>query len=125
MSYRVVAPLVLARDQEGRTQHRYEGAVITWLPEDQKRLFLDSGFVVEVGQPADDADQGDPIDDAGVADGDSTSGTERPASVATKDVLIDWLLEHDTLPDGDKHSRSALQRLNKDELWDLIEGAGV
>jgi hypothetical protein len=49
MSYRVTSPLVLARDKEGKVHERYEGAVIDWLNDDQKRHFLEAELVVKIG----------------------------------------------------------------------------
>ena len=45
MSYLVTAPCVIAKDQEGKNQHRYEGDVIAWLSDDQAEHFLDEGLV--------------------------------------------------------------------------------
>lgn len=64
MTYRVTAPLVLARDKEGKVHHVYQNGVINWLPEDQKAHFLDVGLVEKVsGSPAveDDDDSGDGV----------------------------------------------------------------
>lgn len=50
MSYKVIAPLVLAKDPEGKTHHRYEGEVIQWLSPEQAQHFLGLDLVVEVGK---------------------------------------------------------------------------
>lgn len=53
MSYKVIAPLVLAKDPEGKTHHRYEGEVIQWLSPEQAQHFLGLGLVIRLGgQPA-------------------------------------------------------------------------
>jgi hypothetical protein len=49
MTYVVDAPLVLARDQEGRVHHRYQGAVVEWLDNQQAKHFVELGLVHKVG----------------------------------------------------------------------------
>ena len=51
MSFRVVAPLVLARDKGGETHHVFEGGVIDWLSDKQEAHFLATGLVEKVGGP--------------------------------------------------------------------------
>lgn len=53
MSYRVIAPLVIAKDQDGRPHHVYEGGVIQWLSDEQAEHFLGTGLVEEI-----DGDEG-------------------------------------------------------------------
>lgn len=99
MTYLVVAPLVIARDQAGHSHHVYEGGVIQWLSDEQAKHFLDEGLVREL----DDADP----DDARVLAG-------RPSKTATKPVLIDWLA-------GKGFDRDELEDQTKDQLWELID----
>lgn len=56
MSYVVDAPLVLARDQEGKVHHCYKGAVIPWLPADLAAHLLELGMVrkVSASEPAEE-----------------------------------------------------------------------
>lgn len=114
MAYRVVAPLVLARDHNGSTHHCYAGAHIEWLPEDQKHLFLELGLVEKIG--AEPAPVADPPVDAGDSD-----GSGKPHAAATKAELIAWLVEHAVRPDGSDYTAGSLQPQNKDELWALID----
>jgi hypothetical protein len=51
VSYRVTAPLVLARDKEGKVHERYQDAVIDWLDDDQERHFLEAKLVEQVASP--------------------------------------------------------------------------
>ena len=101
MSYRVVAPLVLAVDPDGQTHHVYAGGVIDWLGEEQRSRFLAEGLVVDVDNPTDD--------DA------------KPHAAATKAELIAWLVDNAVRPDGSDYTAGALQPHNKDELWAMIE----
>lgn len=78
MSYKVVAPLVLAKDSEGKTHHRYEGDVIQWLSPEQAQHFLGLGLVVEVnGHTPPAADAGGPA-------------VEKPKQVAPKADWVDF-----------------------------------
>lgn len=99
MSYVVTAPLVLAVDQDGQTHHVYKGGVIDWLSDEQAKHFLAEGLVADSEQGFDN-----PADDDG-----------KPAKVATKAVLVDWLMDHGT------YDRDELEDQTKDELWALIE----
>lgn len=105
MSYRVTAPLVLARDKSGHVHHAYEGAVLDWLSPEQAEHLLGVGQVVEIGRPGPERD----------ADGD------KPHAAATKAELIAWLVDNAVKPDGGEYTAGALQPLNKDELRDLID----
>ena len=102
MTWKVVAPLVLAADPDGQVHHVYAGGVIDWLSVAQRDHFLAAGLVVDVDQPPADAD-------------------EVPHAAATKAELIAWLVENATKPDGGEYTAGALQPLNKDELRALIE----
>ena len=108
MSYRVIAPLVLAKDREGKTQHCYQDAVIQWLTDEQAEHFLESGLVVEILAAAALPDPDSDKESAGDDD-------VKPPKVATKAVLVDWLLDHGT------YGRDELEDQTKDELWDLID----
>jgi hypothetical protein len=72
MSYQVIAPCVLAKDQNGLIQHKYEGQLIPWLSDEQAKHFLDGEepLVVKVGGPAvdDEPDDGKPKKTAPKAD---------------------------------------------------------
>jgi hypothetical protein len=110
MSYRVTSPLVLARDKEGKVHERYEGAVIDWLNDDQKRHFLEAELVVKIGSAAAEPE---PVVEAN--DGD------KPSADAVKQELIDWLVANAVDEDGNDYTESALKPKNKDQLWELID----
>ncbi|GFG72697.1 hypothetical protein [Mycobacterium botniense] len=50
--YRVIAPLVVAKDQTGRNHHVYAGGWLPWLDDEQRAHFLAHGLVEEVDTPA-------------------------------------------------------------------------
>lgn len=103
MTYIVDAPLVLARDQGGHVHHRYQGAVIDWLSDEQAEHFLSLGLVHRSGDTS--------ADDA---------GSDRPDADATKPTLVAWLAANATKDDGSEFTESELNKLNKPDLWGLI-----
>lgn len=108
MSYQVVAPLVIAKDHEGRPYHVYEGGVIQWLSDEQAAHFLGTGLVVKFGTDGD-------VDEApNGEDGD------KPAEDATKAELVAWVSANVVKDDGSDYSEAELNRMNKDQLWELI-----
>lgn len=115
MSYQVVAPLVIAKDQAGKLQYVYEGGVIPWLSDEQAEHFLSSGLVVET-------DRGVGGSDPAEAAGDDEGG--RPASNANKATLIAWLVANAVKEDGSEYTADELDDLTKADLWDLINAVG-
>lgn len=109
MAYLVTAACVIAKDQDGKLHHRYEGDVISWLSDEQAEHFLSSGLVEKTDKGVGGSE---PVDES---DGDG-----KPASYATKAVLIDWLVENAVDEDGSDYTESKLQPLNKGQLWELI-----
>jgi hypothetical protein len=105
MSWVVTAPLVLARDKTAAVHHVYEGGVIDWLPPEQAAHFLGSGLVERIG---------DAESERGIVDPEA-GDDEKPAMVATKAVLVDWLIGHG------EYDRAKLEEQTKAELWELIE----
>lgn len=97
MSYVVIAPLVIARDETGQNHHVYQGGVIEWLSPEQEQHFLAEGLIKELSE-----------DDVG-EDG-------KPLRAATKPVLVEWLADHQS-----DYSRDQLGDMTKDELWVLID----
>jgi len=110
VTYKVVAPLVLAVDQGGQTHHVYAGGVIDWLSESQRERFVGEGLVVPTSAPV------PPPPPVGAGE----DGI-KPHSAATKAELIAWLVENADKPDGSSYTAGALQPQNKDELWQLID----
>lgn len=102
MSYRVVAPLVLAKDPEGKTHHCYQNAVIQWLSDEQATHFLESGLVEEV-------------------DGDPTPDGEKPAKNATKPVLVAWVVDHVAKDDGSDYTTEEVDQLKVPEIRAIID----
>ena len=103
MSYKVLAACVLAKNQQGLIQYVYESGVIQWLSEEQAAHFVEEGLVEEIGG-------GDP---------DDPPSDEKPAKVATKAILVDWLDEHG------QYDRDELEAQTKDQLWELIDATEI
>jgi hypothetical protein len=92
MSYLVTAPLVLARDKEGKVHERYQDAVIDWLDDDQKQHLVETGLVDDLGETAAPGD-GPPAQTALKADwvafAVSQGADPEGAEGSTKQELID------------------------------------
>lgn len=102
MSFRVTAALVLARDHEGKTNHRYHNEVITYLDEEQAAHFLKCGLVEKIGaveQPGDD----------------------KPAKTAPKPELVAWLVANVAKEDGSDYTAEELNEFKVPELRDLVD----
>lgn len=99
MTYRVTAPLVLARDKEGKVHHVYQNGVINWLPEDQKAHFLDVGLVEEVG-----AD--------GSADNDDDGS--KPKKAAPKADWVEFAV-------ADGYDRDEVEAMSKSDIQALFD----
>ncbi len=112
MTYRVVAPLVIAKDQERRPHHVYEGGIIQWLSDEQAEHFLSTGLVEKVGGSV--SDESDELEESVI----DTGG--KPDAEAQKAELIEWVLANVVKDDETEYSEAELKRLNKDELWALI-----
>ena len=119
MSYLVTAPCVVARDQDGRLHHVYEGGVIQWLSPEQAKHFLDSELVEETGKGVGGSD---PAADEPEAD-EEEAGPSRPASNASKPDLIEWVVANLAKDDGSDYTAEELDELTKAKLWELIDAA--
>lgn len=108
MSYVVDAPLVLARDQEGKVHHCYQGAVIPWLPEDLASHLLDLGMVHEVGGRAQAAE-------AEEADPEEPESDSKPKHVAPKAEWVDYAVTQGA-------DRDEAEDMTKAELIELYGG---
>ncbi|MDV7194612.1 hypothetical protein [Mycolicibacterium fortuitum] len=102
MSYIVDAPLVLARDQEGKVHHCYQGAVIPWLPADLAAHLLELGMVrkVSASEPAEEPK------------GESDEASGQPLRAAPKADWVDFAVSKGA-------DRDEAEALNKQELIDL------
>ena len=92
MSYRVVVPCVIAKDQGGHSHHYYEGAVIPWLNDAQAKHLVDENLVVEV-EGGDSPGDGPPAKTAPKADwvafAVSKGADPAEAEALTKPDLVD------------------------------------
>jgi hypothetical protein len=82
-AYRVSAPLVLVRDEEGRTHHCYEGSVVDVVDTAHAHYLLGSGMVRSVEAPEHAVDT-----HTTVSDPDERGA--RPPHVAAKALWIDY-----------------------------------
>lgn len=122
MSYRVVAPLVIAEDQAGKLHHVYEGGVIPWLSDAQAQHFLSESLVEKVGADTGpvltaldpDAASAQP-DQHLVVSGESASDDSKPLRAAPKADWVDYAVANGADPDE-------AEALNKSELIDLYGG---
>jgi hypothetical protein len=90
MSYVVTAPLVLARTPQGKVEHKYQGAVIDWLSDEQRGHFLAENLVeesegTEDAVPARTANKGQWVDYAVAAHG----ADRDEAEALTKHELVE------------------------------------
>lgn len=92
MSYKVVAPLVIAQDKDGHYHHVYQGGVIQWLSPEQEKHFLAEGLAEKSGKIEDDPD-GPPAKTAPKADwvdyAISKGADPSEAEESTKQELVD------------------------------------
>lgn len=113
MSYLVTAACVLAKDQAGNVRYFYEGDVIPWLSDEQAEHFLLEDLVEQTDRGVGGAE---PVEDvAPESDGD------KPAEDATKAQLVEWVSANAVKDDGSDYSEAELNRMNKDQLWELID----
>lgn len=103
MSFKVIAPLVLAKDHEGKTHHVYAGGVIEWLSPEQAAHFLDSELVVKVGgaQPAADP-------------GDDPEPVDKPKQAAPKASWVEYAVNG--APEDERISEDEAEAMTKAEL---------
>lgn len=92
MSYKVTAPLVLARDQGGKVRYHYYDSVIPWLSDEHAAHLLDLELVAEVPE-SEVVDPEVVVSDAELAAGDPNTDPgpvvgEMPNRVAPKS---DWV----------------------------------
>lgn len=106
MSYRVTAPLVLAKDQSGLIHHVYQGAVIPWLSDEQEKHFLDSGLVEKVG-----AKEG-PVLAELVTDEPVAEDGDKPLRTASKAAWVDYAVTKGV-------DREEAEAASKQDLIDL------
>ncbi|HNM85352.1 MAG TPA: hypothetical protein PKI77_12600 [Mycobacterium sp.] len=108
MSYKVVAPCVLAVDADGHTHHAYAGAVLEWLSPAQAEYFLAEGLVERVGDaaPALEADEAE---------------SDKPSANAKKAELVAWLVDNVLKEDGTDYTADELESLKVAELRDLVD----
>jgi hypothetical protein len=104
--YKVVAPCVLAKDQQGYVLHKYEGQHVEWLSDDQEKHFLAEGLVEKVGNA--------PSEPEGGGDPDAEPGGP-PAKVAPKPDWVKYAISKGADP-------VEAEATNKPDLIELYGG---
>lgn len=91
-SLRVIAPLVLVRDERGRIHHCYENTVVDVLDANHAAYLLELGMVVHAdgARPVPVVSHPEAPEVAEVNDGDPVVDHPRPPHVAAKDRWIDY-----------------------------------
>lgn len=59
--WKVLAPLVIAKDQTGKLHHAYRGSMLAWLSDEQSAHFLRKGLVEAVGDDAPEMPSSDAV----------------------------------------------------------------
>lgn len=110
MAYLVKAPLVVAKDREGRNHHCYAGAIIHWLGPEQRDRWLRLGLVEKINdsQPVPAADSEAPANPAA-----ESATPAKPAKTAPDAKWVEYGV-------AQGHDRAELEALSKPELIELL-----
>lgn len=106
--YKVVAPLVLVKDEARRITYAYEGALVRLLPF-QAEQFLAENLVEESDGELSD----EPVD--------GEQALTKPGSTAKKPELVAWVVDNLAKDDGSDYTTDEAEALKVDELRALIE----
>lgn len=94
VSARVIAPLVVATNQDGKLLYHYHGAVIPWLSEEERARFVADGLVEDLGDIGTPGGEAfiplDPSTDAGTSGDGGGSELARPENTALKEVWVEY-----------------------------------
>lgn len=101
MSYKVVVACVLAKDQQGKINYHYEGAIIPWLNAEQAKRFVAEGLVEKSDVEVEDAD--------GSTDEDGV-----PAKSAPKSEWVDYAV-------ADGYDRAEVEDMTKADIQALFD----
>lgn len=94
MSYRVTAPLVLVRDEDGKTHHLYEGTVVDFIDAGHAAYLLEQGMLAADGTSSGAASSAEARTvDAEVNDSDPDVDSPRPPHVAAKAKWVDYAVD--------------------------------
>lgn len=110
MSYKVLVPCVIARDQGGHSHHYYEGAVIPWLDKDQASRWLDEEQVAKLAAGPRDEPAAEPADDGG-----------KPGADAHKPELVEWVYANVAKEDGSDYTKTELRDKSPEELRAIVD----
>jgi hypothetical protein len=113
VAYKVVAPLVLVKDDEGVTHHAYQGAVLENLGAEQVDHLLGLGFIAKLG--SDDAvvvPGNEFLDEDQIAADALPVEVEQPPKAARHDLWVDYAVSKGA-------DRTEAESLTKAELIEL------
>jgi hypothetical protein len=120
----LLATTIFVLQEGGNYKQFHRGDAVPGLNEEQIERLTKHGALgtaddiepdgVEVG--ADDVER----NGMGVPVSDPDVGSDKPADDANKPDLVEWVYENVAKPDGSDYTKSELNRMNKDELVDLI-----
>lgn len=105
MPYRVIAPLLIIKDEAGRNHHTYHGGVAHYLNDEQKAHFLRLGLVEEVGVEA----KPDPVEH----DESKPAPKGKPAKAASEAAWVDYAVSQG-------FSREEAEAKSKQELIEAL-----
>lgn len=117
VSYRLLADVLYVRQEDGSRTRHVRGDIITGIPGEEVQRLLKTGALAERSGSTAPAAPADPEPPAtGPADpGQPSAATARPPRIASKPVLVDWLIEHAGFDRGE------LEAQTKPDLWALID----
>lgn len=108
--YVLLAEVFYLRQEDGSRKRYRTGDVVDGLNDEQVERLLRAKAIGS-------ADDLEPVDD----ETDAEVEDEKPTGDDAKPVLVEWVLANVAKADGTDYSKSELNRMNKDELVEIIE----
>jgi hypothetical protein len=107
MPFKVTAPLVVVRDQNGRNHHTYRGGYVPFLDDEQRPHFLRHGLVEEIEGPM-------PVESVPTAPPPVDALIEKPKKTAPKGDWVSFGISKGNAP-------GELEAMSKEELIDFLD----
>ncbi len=111
--YVLLAEVFYLRQEDGSRKRYRTGDVVEVLNDEQVERLLRAKAIGS----ADDLPEPEPVDD----EGEGEAGDDKPTEDAKKPELVEWVFANVSKADGSDYSKSELNRMNKDELVEIIE----
>ncbi|UJL29929.1 hypothetical protein HZU38_05360 [Mycolicibacterium vanbaalenii] len=112
--YVLLASVFYQRQQDGTRKRFRRGETVTGLSENSAHRLLKIRAIAPASEVANVASE--PVEPVSGVE----SVTPAPGDDATKPDLIAWVLANLVKDDGSEYSEAELRRMNKDDLWALI-----